>query len=137
MMHSSTTPLYDETLAQAWLGRPRILVAEDDEDLATGLRWMLSPSYAVSTQCSALGTLRSCRTELPDLLIIDYELPDVTGVELLQLLSNSTPVRVPAIMISAYQDRAGYALQNGFEEFLAKPVPEARLREAIRRAMGV
>jgi DNA-binding response OmpR family regulator len=120
----------------AWRGRPRILVVEDDEDLLAGLQWTLSRSYDVTAQSSALAALRWCTVYWPDLLIVDYQLPDLDGVELLRVLRQSSRVRSPALMISAFEERASRAIRSGFDDFIAKPVSEWELTVAIERMLG-
>jgi len=124
-------------LREAWSGRPRILVVEDDADLSAGLQWLLSRLYDVSTEPSALGALRRCAASLPDLLVVDYRLPDLNGIELLQVLRESSRIQAPALMISAHEERAAAALRCGFNDFLAKPVSEWELMLAVERTLGI
>jgi CheY-like chemotaxis protein len=121
----------------SWKGRPRILVVEDDADLCAGLQWLLSRAYNVAAEHSGLGALRRCASALPDLLVVDYQLPDLNGIELLQVIRESSRVRAPALMVSAYEDRAGTALRHGFSDFLAKPIAEWELMLAVERTLGV
>jgi DNA-binding NtrC family response regulator len=116
---------------------PRILVVEDDEDVCDGLRWSLAPAYEVATQSTALKALAWCTFHRLDLLIIDYQLPDLDGIALLQMLRKAARVRVPALMISAYEDRAPDALRSGFEDFFEKPIREWTLAVAVGRALGL
>ena len=120
-----------------WKGRPRILVVEDDEDLLLGLEWLLSREYDVRGVTSALAGLNRCREGWPDLLVVDYRLPDLDGVEFLRTVRESSRVQSPALMISAYPDGEGRALRHGFEEFLAKPISECRLRRAVEHLLGL
>ena len=121
----------------AWRGRPRILVVEDDADLSMGLQWTLSQSYDVVTQESALKAIGWCGIYWPDLLIVDYQLPDLDGIELLRILRESSRVHAPAVMISAHEDRADRALRSGFEDFIAKPICDWELAIAIERTLGL
>ena len=120
-----------------WKGRPRILVVEDDEDLLLGLEWLLSREYDVRGVTSALAALGRCRQGWPDLLVVDYRLPDLDGVELLRTVRESSRIHSPALMISAYPDGEGRALKQGFDQFLSKPVSERRLRSAVERSLGL
>jgi CheY-like chemotaxis protein len=124
-------------LHASWKGRPRILVVEDDEDLCAGLQWLLSRTYDVVAEHSGLAALRRCATAQPDLLLVDYQLPDLNGIELLQVIRESSRVHAPALMVSAFENRAGTALRHGFSDFLAKPIAEWELMLAVERTLGI
>jgi CheY-like chemotaxis protein len=125
----------EEVKTTARLHRQRILVIEDDEDLAMGLQWRLSRGYHVATRRTALQGLHCYASNQPDLLIIDYQLPDADGIEFLQTIRASFADCAPALMISAYPAREADALRYGFESFVPKPICEAELFEAIRRSI--
>jgi DNA-binding response OmpR family regulator len=117
--------------------RPRIFIAEDDEDVVQGLQWMLSKRFEVSPQASALAFVRRCAVEMPDLMLIDYQLPDFNGIDLLRIVRAATGTSLPAILMSAHGERSAEALENGFDSFVAKPLQEAELLAAIDRALGI
>jgi DNA-binding response OmpR family regulator len=133
---SDTAPDVQRAVRGAWSGRPRILIIEDDHDVAAGLQWTLSQSYDVAAEFSALKALGWCSVHWPDLLIVDFQLPDLDGIELLRVLRESSRVRAPALMISAFEDRASRAIRNGFEDFIAKPICEWELAMAVERTLG-
>lgn len=62
-----------------------ILVIDDDKDICLVLsNFLTKNSYSVSTAYNGEDGLRSLRSTNFDLILCDYRLPDVTGVELLQ-----------------------------------------------------
>ena len=75
-----------------------------------------------------------------DLILLDWELPDISGLEVLQKLRNELQLDTPVIFITQRDDEADIvaALENGADDFLIKPVREkellARVNAVCRRA---
>ena len=83
--------------------------------------------------------LRLAQSELPDLILLDLMLPDMSGIDVLrQLKSNSITRRIPVVMFSSEHDPAqrSAALRAGAEDFLSRPIDDqtllARLRGLLR-----
>src|SRR5579859_2839691 len=117
--------------------RPRILVCEDDRDVAEVLRATLDRE---GFDCDVATTLKGAR-ELSSRqpyagLTLDLGLPDGNGLDLLkELRQNPATAQLPIIVISAHLeqnklDLTGHAF--GLVDWLEKPIPEDRLREALR-----
>src|SRR5689334_7359103 len=85
--------------------RPKLLIAEDDEDAQLALGMLLGDHYEVVLRPSVESTLSSYAAAHPDLLVVDYGLPDATGVRLLEAIRQGWGESTPAIMISAHRDR--------------------------------
>ncbi|MGB1148384.1 MAG: response regulator transcription factor [Alphaproteobacteria bacterium] len=71
----------------------------------------------------------------PDVLLLDLQMPEMTGLELLEALPK--PVAFPCIMISAHGEisSAVQAIKNGAMEFLEKPVDPDHLLEVLQNAL--
>jgi two-component system response regulator MprA len=116
-----------------------VLLADDDARLRQFLELELrEEGYAVHSCGDAIGALTQIRQEPPDLLVLDWMLPDLSGVEVCQRL-RSTGVQVPVLMLTgrdAVKDRVE-ALDAGADDYLVKPfsIEEllARLRALARR----
>jgi len=111
----------------------RVLVVEDEPDLADVFRdFLLELGHLpliVHTAEAALGQLR---TERPDAIILDIQLPGMSGLEFLQL----RPVKelgVPVVAVSGVvtESQARECLQLGAADFVGKPVPLERLSEVL------
>lgn len=111
----------------------RVLVVEDEPDLADVFRdFLLELGHlplVVHTAEAALGQLR---TERPDAIILDIQLPGMSGLEFLQL----RPVKelaVPIVAVSGVvtESQARECLQLGAADFVGKPVPLERLSEVL------
>jgi DNA-binding response OmpR family regulator len=116
--------------------RPTIVVAEDDEDCARAIAIMLANGFDVAVHGNAREIVASFEVSVPDLLILDYQLPDINGVRLVETLRRRVGVDFPAIMMSAYSSRREAALRSGFHLFLQKPFGRAELLDSVRGALG-
>jgi two-component system response regulator MprA len=117
-----------------------VLLADDDARLRQFLELELQEEgYAVRSCSDGIGALTDIRQQPPDLLILDWMLPDLSGVEVCQRL-RSTGLLLPVLMLTgrdAVADRV-QALDAGADDYLVKPfsIEEllARLRALARRS---
>jgi DNA-binding response OmpR family regulator len=120
----------------------RILVVEDEERLARLIsRVLLEEGYAVETEANGRRALMRALADDYDLLIVDWMLPDLSGVQLVKRL-RAAEVGTPTIMLTArdqIEDRVE-GLDAGADDYLPKPFafPEllARVRALARRPWG-
>jgi PAS domain S-box-containing protein len=102
----------------------RILLADDNADMRTYLRDLLSRAYSVEAVTHGEEALAAARRRRPDLILADVMMPGLDGLELLRALRADDSLRdVPVILLSA---RAGEearleALQAGADDYLVKP----------------
>jgi CheY-like chemotaxis protein len=120
---------------QAARVRRRVLVAEDDADLRLALATVLGDVYEVVLEDSVGSALAIYPVATPDLLVVDYALPDATGVDLLEAIRKSWGVPAPAIMISAHSESRQLSRGAGFAAFVEKPLRTLDLVWAIERAL--
>jgi CheY-like chemotaxis protein len=114
----------------------RVLVADDDPDMRTLIATVLRPeTYEVVLCGDAESALVRANDKKPyDIIICDFMLPGMSGLELIQRLrSNRMTAKVPILMISAHtnygmDDRAKAA---GANHFLNKPFTLSQLRSAL------
>src|ERR671913_517775 len=117
----------------------RILIGEDEERLARLIsRVLTEEGYAVETEVNGRQALVRALSGEFDLLIVDWMLPDLSGVGLVRRL-RAAEVGTPAIMLTArdqIEDRVE-GLDAGADDYLSKPFafPEllARARALTRR----
>jgi two-component system, LytTR family, response regulator len=113
----------------------RIMVVAE-EPLARSLLVRLCRSVdeveVVAQSHSGTAALEAAHTLQPDLMLLDVDLPDMSGFELMRALQDGSP---PAsIIVAADAEHALRAFDAGAIDFLIKPVRAARFNEAIRRA---
>jgi two-component system phosphate regulon response regulator PhoB len=122
--------------------RPRILIVEDEAPLLTLLRYNLEKAgFAVSEAVDGQEALAAVASDAPDLVLLDWMLPVMSGLEVCrQLRRRPETRRLPVIMLTARGDTedAVRALDLGADDHVAKPfVMEAllaRIRARLRRS---
>jgi two-component system phosphate regulon response regulator PhoB len=121
---------------------PKILVVEDEEPLSVLLRYNLeSEGYQVETVMRGDEAEIRLRENVPDLLVLDWMLPSISGIELCRRLRiRPETERRPVIMLTARGEESDRVrgLSTGADDYLVKPfsMPEfvARVRALLRRA---
>lgn len=120
----------------------RVLVVEDEEDIATLIRHNLeAEGYRVDVCFDGISALQAVRAEPPDLVMLDLMLPGIDGKEVCKAIRRDYDV--PIIIVSAKgteMDKV-IGLELGADDYIAKPfgVMEliARVRSALRRTSGL
>ena len=119
-----------------------IAVVEDDTEFAAELEEFLSGlGYTVASYCSSQKFLTAVRQKECDLVIVDWSIPDLTGIEVLEYVRKFHP-DMPTIMLTARNDRRDIirGLEAGADDFVSKPVdPEIlslRIKSVLRRYNG-
>ncbi len=108
------------------VNKKRVLVVDDDPELLQLVRVLLSRIgiEAVCVENANAAAQLLLNEALPDLLILDMMLPDISGVEFLrQMRSKSTFDAMPVLILSALIDpeRIRVALDAGADRYLTKP----------------
>jgi DNA-binding response OmpR family regulator len=111
-----------------------ILLVEDEQKLARFVELELtSEGYSVSVAGDGMAGLIAARESKPDLILLDWELPGISGIEVCRRL-RSTGIQVPVILLtgrSAVEDRV-VGLDAGADDYLAKPFSIEELLARIR-----
>lgn len=118
-------------------GPLRIAVLEDDPDQSELIRlWLEDAEHSVFVYARGTDFLRAARRDSFDMYLLDWMLPDISGLEVLRKLRNemqdSTPVLVSTVKTAEHD--IVRALESGADDYLAKPV---RRRELIARAEAI
>jgi CheY-like chemotaxis protein len=117
------------------VGAKRILCVDDDEDACILLKIVLSDLQVVTANTIA-GALALAHDERFDLYLLDFFLPDGTGINLCQLIRQFDQ-KTPLLFYSAdaYPASREKALQAGAQDYLIKPVEPSLLREVVLRLL--
>lgn len=114
--------------------RPLSVVVVDDDDLSRRrIRDLLSDrqGFRLVAECSsAEEALETIRSERPDLLFLDIEMPDVDGYELLDRLEEPRP---HVIVMTAHERYALRGFDENAVDFLLKPYDRRRFETALER----
>jgi two-component system cell cycle response regulator DivK len=117
----------------------RILIVDDKATSRELLRTVLErQGYAVSEAADGKEALEKTRAEMPDLILLDLQMPVRNGYEVLgELRQDAAYATLPIIALtaSAMQGDREKALAAGFTGYLAKPVALARLRGEVQRLL--
>lgn len=124
--------------------RPRVLVIEDDFDIAALVVYQLAKEgYRVETAASGAEGLTSLHRDIPDLVVLDRMLPGVTGDEVLKAVRREPATRgVPVLMLTAKRERGERieGLEMGADDYLTKPFSTRelvlRVDAILRRSAG-
>lgn len=114
-----------------------VLVVEDDEDVLALVRYNLHKAgFRVLTEGDGLSALRVARGEMPDAIVLDLMLPEMSGEEVCRRLKAETATAaIPVIMLTAKarpEDRIA-GLELGADDYLPKPFSP---RELILRVQA-
>ena len=103
----------------------RVLVADDDSDMAALIKAMLEERLPVTVDHVTNGALvlDQITATRPDLLILDVSMPGLNGIDVFDLLRGSAPsVDVPVLFLTAMPDLAEQAFARfGISDVMAKP----------------
>lgn len=124
------------------MGKGRILVVEDDVDISKMLRiYFDSQGYEVLVANRGEEALEICRRKLPNVVVLDIQLPDIDGYQVCRnLRSNTRTSYVPIIFLTQKDERSDKiaGLELGADDYITKPfdIEELKLRVegSIRRS---
>jgi two-component system phosphate regulon response regulator PhoB len=120
---------------------PRVLIVEDEEPLMLLLRYNLeAEGYEVDSVSRGDEAEIRLREQVPDIVLLDWMLPGLSGIELCRRIRARTEIeRLPIIMLTARGEEGDRirGLSTGADDYIVKPfsVPEllARVRALLRR----
>jgi GAF domain-containing protein/FixJ family two-component response regulator len=115
----------------------KILIIDDSTQIRSFLSEMLFPlGYAVSTASDGKRGLDKALTERPDLILLDFNLPRLSGIEILEALQKDN-YEVPVILMTAHgsESVAVQAFRLGVRDYIPKPFETEQILEVIERAL--
>ena len=119
----------------------RILIADDDPDSRIVVASVISIlGHAPVVVHGGSEALEECERDLPDLVIVDYMMPSLTGIEMCHKLKTIPGGElVPILMLTArdsMQDKV-LALEEGVDDYLTKPFNYQELRARVKALLRV
>jgi two-component system phosphate regulon response regulator PhoB len=118
---------------------PYVLVVEDEDALATLLHYNLDKEgYQVAVAADGEEALTLASERAPDLVILDWMLPKVSGIEVCRRLRGRTETRnVPIIMLTARGEESDRirGLDTGADDYVVKPFSMVELTARVRAVM--
>ncbi len=114
--------------------RPRLLVVDDQPANLQALYRTFAADHQVYMATTGTQALELARERLPDLILLDLDLPDLDGFEVCNRLHADPSLRdTPVIVVTAHSDEAAEtrALSTGAVDFIAKPIHPAVVRARV------
>lgn len=112
---------------------PRILIADDEPllraELREALRQLWPEAALVAEAADGYEALQLARNSAPDIVFLDIRMPGLSGLEVAHALERSAHV----VFLTAYQEHAIAAFDEGAVDYLLKPVDPARLALTVAR----
>lgn len=124
-------PLLDDLLNK----RSRILVVDDSTIIHKTIKNYLENDYDISTAISGFAALRFLKTKEVDLILLDYEMPEMDGIEVLKAIRNNpATVHIPVIFLTGINDsnKIQKALALKPDGYLLKPINKEALLQKIK-----
>jgi two-component system phosphate regulon response regulator PhoB len=123
----------------------KILIVEDHKPLRSLLSFLLSNAgYETFETADAMSALDEAARQKPDLVLLDWQLPDMDGIKLLRLWrAEDATSQIPVIMVSGKTDEVDRVagLRAGADDYVTKPFGRdellARVQAVLRRTGGV
>ena len=127
------------------MSQPKILIIEDERGLVQSLTWYFDrEGYETFAAHDGLEGLRKAQSLLPDLVLLDINLPTMDGLSVCREIRGGDRTRdIPIIMITAKSEEAdqvvGYHM--GADDYVTKPFPNkvlvAKVKALLRRVDGL
>lgn len=116
-----------------------ILIADDHEHLRMVVRTTLDfPEYRILEATDGAETLRLARESHPDLLILDWMMPEMSGMQVLDAIRADPEIgTLPVIMLTAkaLKTDRNEALMKGIRGYLIKPFSPLELMDRVEKAL--
>lgn len=117
-----------------------ILIADDEEDLRLLVQVTLeNPAYDIVTAIDGPSALLAIQTQPPDLLILDWMMPGLSGCQVVdQLKKNPDTAGIPVVMLTARDEHESKDIVQGLglAGFLVKPFSPLALIQKVREVLA-
>jgi len=115
--------------------RGLVLIVDDEEDLADAAEVLMRRrGFRTWKVHDGLAAVAAARELAPDLILLDYELPELDGLQVIETLrADPATAGIPVLLSSAARVSMGDIKKA--DGFLAKPFPEALLHEMVERVL--
>lgn len=115
-----------------------VLVVDDDKNICKMIEIQLrkEKTYTIETASNGEACLKSIRESVPDLVLMDIQMPGIDGIETLKRIRDIEPL-IPVVMMSAHGtiEKAVESMKLGAYDFITKPFASDRLSITVNNAM--
>jgi len=119
--------------------RPYILIVDDTAIILRNIKSLLDSRYSVAVAPSGRHALQSIKKHKPDLILLDYDMPEMNGKEVMKILKASPDTQdIPVVFLTAMDSRETVLELLTLEPagYLLKPVNSAALFDTIYKILG-
>jgi nitrogen regulation protein NR(I) len=119
------------------MGTKKILIVDDEESVRYSFRKLFrEPGCEIIEASNGLEAIAVIKNDLPDLVLMDIEMPGLNGLDAIQKIKALHP-QLPVIIITAFgtTERVIAAMKYGAYEYLEKPFDVGRLKEVVSEAL--
>ena len=118
----------------------KILIVDDIDVNLQLIVDMLSinKDYKLLTATNGSDAINICKNQLPDLVLMDWKMPKMTGMEALKILKEDEKTKdIPVLMITAFAspESLGEAFNSGAVDYISKPINSTELTSRINSAL--
>jgi two-component system cell cycle response regulator DivK len=121
-------------------GQKTVLIVEDNElNMRLFHDIMEMQGYNILQTTNGMDALKLTRRHRPDLIVMDIQLPEVSGLEVTKWIKEDDDLRsTPIIAVTAFALKGDESkiLQSGCEAYLAKPISISHFLETVESFMG-
>jgi CheY-like chemotaxis protein len=117
---------------------PTVLVIDDEFGIVDVLETILvDEGYRVLTACNGKQGLLRLSAEKPDVILLDFMMPILSGGEMLRAMATERDYKhIPVIMMSSLREDAVAERCEGYSAFLHKPFRAAAVLNTVARVLG-
>ncbi|MFA5145587.1 MAG: response regulator [Candidatus Omnitrophota bacterium] len=117
----------------------KILYADDEGDILGSIKRILTKEgYKAILASDGTEALKLAKDEKPDLIILDFSMPGLNGIEVCEALQKDKETKsIPVIMVTAYPDEKETSLSAGAVDFISKPIEKTDLLLRIKSVFKV
>jgi two-component system KDP operon response regulator KdpE len=113
-----------------------ILVVDDEPRMTKFVRMNLElEGYRVAEAANGLEALEKVKNEIPDLVILDVNMPELDGFETLRLIRQTTTVPVIMLTVKADEDDRIHGLELGADDYVTKPFSPRELASRVKAVL--
>ncbi|HYD32582.1 MAG TPA: response regulator [Azospirillaceae bacterium] len=128
------------TTSDARNGAKRVLIVEDNElNMKLFHDLLEAHGYETLQTKDGMEALRLVREHRPDLILMDIQLPEVSGLEVTKWIKEDKELKsIPIIAVTAFAMKGDEEKirEGGCEDYIAKPISVMKFLEAVNRFLG-
>ena len=116
-----------------------ILAVDDSGILLRSVKKMLEPQYEVAVATSGMMAINQAKKNIPDLILLDYEMPEWDGKRTLEEIRKDVELKnIPVLFLTAVADRAHITAVLGLNPcgYLLKPIEQQKLTDTVDKVLS-